>query len=46
MTEKKDKKKIFKDRLKHGNNKPWTLNDVIKDAERRVSEWPEWMKRK
>ena len=46
MTEQKDNKKVFKDKLKYGKNRPWSLKDVIEDAERRISEWPEWMKRK
>ena len=41
----KDKKEIFKDKLKYGKNKPPSLKDVIEDAERRVSEWPDWMKK-
>lgn len=39
-----EQKKTFVSKLKYGNRRPWTLKEIIEEAELRVKTRPAWLK--
>jgi hypothetical protein len=39
-----EQKKKFVSKLKYGNRRPWTLEEIIEEAKFRIDNKPEWLK--